>query len=91
MKVRCKKDLSIAGGLRVFNLGDDYHYHLLSAVSDIRNEEEGYFIEDRIFNKYSLTNPVYLGPYSLDTFNEHFINLNDLRDEKIDDILNETI
>ena len=83
MKVRCKKDLSIAGGLRVFNLGDDYHYHL--------NEEEGYFIEDRIFNKYSLTNPVYLGPYSLDTFNEHFINLDDLRDEKIDDILNETI
>ena len=45
MKVRCKKDLSIAGGLRVFNLGDDYHYHLLSAVSDIRNEEEGYFLK----------------------------------------------
>lgn len=86
MKVRCKRDLSIAGGLRVFNLGEDYHYHL--------NEEEGYFIEDRIFNKYSLTNPtasnrVYLGPYTLDTFNDHFINLNDLRDEKLNDILNE--
>ena len=83
MKVRCKRDLTIAGGLRVFNLGEDYHYHL--------NEEEGYFIEDRIFNKYSLTNLVYLGPYTLDTFSEHFINLNDLRDEKIDDILNDTI
>ena len=81
MKVRCKRDLSIAGGLRVFNLGEDYHYHL--------NDEEGYYIEDRIFNKYSLTNPGYLGPYTLDTFNDHFINLNDLRDEKIDDILNE--
>ena len=82
MKVRCIKDLpvprpigSIKDGIAISGWikGQNYHFQY--------NPNKGYFVN------IGISKPIYLGPYVESVFNEHFLTLEQYRNNIINTLI----